>query len=109
MIINVVLVGVTPLSVMCLLFQGESSGAFKGFKGFALSTAAASGGSTPTAFSGFGNGGGFKGLSGLTNGNSIAPSFGGFPSPAATSTATPGEETTAGLQCKCPDYWMTDI
>ncbi|TKS90386.1 Nuclear pore complex protein [Collichthys lucidus] len=49
---------------------------------------AASGGSAPTAFSGFGNGGGFKGLGGLTNGNSIAPSFGGFSSPAAPPTAT---------------------
>ncbi|XP_051232162.1 nuclear pore complex protein Nup50 [Dicentrarchus labrax] len=69
--------------------EGESSGSFKGFKGFSLSGTAASGGSTPTAFSGFGNGGGFKGLSSLTNGNSIAPSFGGFSSPSAT-TATPG-------------------
>ncbi|KAI3366394.1 hypothetical protein L3Q82_000451 [Scortum barcoo] len=71
--------------------EGESTGAFKGFKGFTLTTTAATGGSAPTAFSGFGNGGGFKGLSGLTNGNSIAPSFGGFQSPAVTSTATPGE------------------
>ncbi|XP_035531647.1 nuclear pore complex protein Nup50 [Morone saxatilis] len=71
--------------------EGESSGSFKGFKGFSLSGTAASGGSTPTAFSGFGNGGGFKGLSSLTNGNSIAPSFGGFSSPSAT-TATPGED-----------------
>ncbi|XP_074554083.1 nuclear pore complex protein Nup50 [Halichoeres trimaculatus] len=71
--------------------EGESSGAFKGFKGFALSTGspAASLTSTPTAFSGLGNGGGFKGLSGLTNGNSVTPSFGGFSSPAA-STASPG-------------------
>ncbi|XP_070710126.1 nuclear pore complex protein Nup50 isoform X2 [Pempheris klunzingeri] len=71
--------------------ESESSGAFKGFKGFALS--AASGASAPTAFSGFGNGGGgggFKGLGGLTNGNSITPSFGGFSSPAATATASPG-------------------
>ncbi|XP_027128042.1 nuclear pore complex protein Nup50 [Larimichthys crocea] len=67
--------------------EGESSGSFKGFKGFSLS-GAASGGSAPTAFSGFGNGGGFKGLGGLTNGNSIAPSFGGFSSPAAPPTAT---------------------
>lgn len=78
------------------LFQAEGSGSFKGFKGFSLSTTA-SGGSTPTAFSGFGNGGGFKGLSSLTNGNSIAPSFGGFSAPAATSPAAPGEFTTAGL------------
>lgn len=65
--------------------EAEGSGTFKGFKGFSLATAAASGGSTPTAFSGFGNGGGFKGLSGLTNGNSITSSFGGF-----SSTASPG-------------------
>lgn len=70
--------------------ESESSGAFKGFKGFSLSTSAAAGASTPAAFPGFGNGGGFKGLGGLTNGNSITPSFGGFSSPAATSTATPG-------------------
>ncbi|XP_041819657.1 nuclear pore complex protein Nup50 [Chelmon rostratus] len=69
--------------------EGEGSGAFKGFKGFSLS-ASATGGSTPAPFSGFGNGGGFKGLSSLTNGNSVAPSFGGFSSPAVTSTATPG-------------------
>lgn len=76
------------------LSQAEGSGAFKGFKGFSLSAAAAAGGaSAPAAFSGFGNGGGgFKGLSSLTNGNSIAPSFGGFSSPAATTTAAPGEE-----------------
>lgn len=75
--------------------QGESSGTFKGFKGFSLSGTASSG-SALTAFSGFGNGGGFKGLGGLTNGNSIAP-FGGFSSPAATSTATPGEDGAADL------------
>lgn len=69
--------------------EAEGGGAFKGFKGFSLTAAAASGGSTATAFSGFGNGGGFKGLGGLTNGNSIAPSFGGFSSP-AMSTAAPG-------------------
>uniref|UniRef100_UPI003AAD03C6 nuclear pore complex protein Nup50 n=1 Tax=Centroberyx gerrardi TaxID=166262 RepID=UPI003AAD03C6 len=69
--------------------EGESSGAFKGFKGFSLTQSAAAGGTT-TAFSGFGNGAGFKGLTALTNGNSISPSFGGFSSPAAASTATPG-------------------
>lgn len=53
----------------------------------------ASGGSTPAAFTGFGNGGGFKGLGSLANGNGTAPSFGGFSSPpAAASMATPGEE-----------------
>ncbi|KAM6962111.1 nuclear pore complex protein Nup50 [Tautogolabrus adspersus] len=71
---------------------GEASGAFKGFKGFASGAgtgtpAAASGASAPTGFSGFGNGGGFKGLCGLTNGNSVTPSFGGFSSPAASSTS----------------------
>ncbi|KAK2859234.1 hypothetical protein Q5P01_003854 [Channa striata] len=66
--------------------EAESTGAFKGFKGFSLTTSTASGGSS---FSGFGNGGGFKGLGGLTNGNSITPSFGGFSSP-ATSSASPG-------------------
>lgn len=72
------------------LFQAESTGAFKGFKGFSLAMSAASGGST--AVSGFGNGGGFKGLGGLTNGNSITSSFGGFSSP-ATSSASPGGNT----------------
>ncbi|KAM3588040.1 uncharacterized protein V6R79_019681 [Siganus canaliculatus] len=75
--------------------EAESSGAFKGFKGFALSTASASGGSAPGPFSGFGNGGGFKGLGGLTNGNSTTPTFGGFSAPAASST-------TAGLKFNGP-------
>ncbi len=92
-------VRVAHLSV-CSLFQSEGGGAFKGFKGFSLSASAASGGSTPAAFPGFGNGGGFKGLSGLTNGNGITPSFGGFTSPAATSTAAPGEQRTDVLQCE---------
>ncbi|XP_034434518.1 nuclear pore complex protein Nup50 isoform X1 [Hippoglossus hippoglossus] len=69
--------------------EGENSGAFKGFKGFSLTKPAASTASPSTMFSGFGNGGGFQGLGGLTNGNSIGPSFGGFSSPAA-STVTPG-------------------
>nr|XP_043871895.1 nuclear pore complex protein Nup50 [Solea senegalensis]XP_043871896.1 nuclear pore complex protein Nup50 [Solea senegalensis] len=69
--------------------EGEGAGAFKGFKGFSLTSVAASGSSAPTMFSGFGNGGGFKGISSLTNGNSSAPSFGGFSSPVA-STAAPG-------------------
>nr|XP_020511239.1 nuclear pore complex protein Nup50 [Labrus bergylta] len=73
---------------------GEASGAFKGFKGFALGAgtgtpAAASGASAPTGFSGFGNGGGFKGLGGLTNGNSATLSFALYSSPAASS-ASPG-------------------
>ncbi|XP_072233562.1 nuclear pore complex protein Nup50 [Leuresthes tenuis] len=65
--------------------DGEVGGAFKGFKGFALTTAA----SPPAAFPGFGSSGGFKGFGGLTNGNSTAPSFGSFSSP-ATSTAAAG-------------------
>lgn len=67
--------------------ESEAGGAFKGFKGFSLTTSAVSGGSTPAVFSGFGNSVGFKGLGGLTNGNSATPSFGGFSSPAASSTA----------------------
>uniref|UniRef100_A0A3Q0RMR0 Nuclear pore complex protein Nup50 n=1 Tax=Amphilophus citrinellus TaxID=61819 RepID=A0A3Q0RMR0_AMPCI len=67
--------------------ESEAGGAFKGFKGFSLTTSAASGGSTPAVFSGFGNSVGFKGLGGLTNGNSVTPSFGGFSSPPASSTA----------------------
>lgn len=55
--------------------EGESGGAFKAFKGFSLTPV----GGTPS-FSGFGNGAGFKPLSGLTNGSvaSVAPSFTGF-------------------------------
>lgn len=52
-----------------------------------------SGGSSPAAFTGFGDSGGFKGLGSLANGNGSAPSFGGFSSPPAVmSTAAPGEE-----------------
>ncbi|XP_060926078.1 nuclear pore complex protein Nup50 [Limanda limanda] len=69
--------------------EGENSGAFKGFKGFSLAKPAESTTSPSTMFSGFGNGGGFQGLSSLTNGNSSSPSFGGFSAPAA-STGTPG-------------------
>lgn len=76
-----------------VLSQAEGGGTFKGFKGFSLSKSMASGGSAPAAFTGFGNGGGLKGLSSLTNGNGTAPSFGAFSSPpAATSTAAPGEK-----------------
>ncbi|XP_067110433.1 nuclear pore complex protein Nup50 isoform X1 [Osmerus mordax] len=74
--------------------EGDGGGSFKGFKGFSLAPTSAAGGGT-TGFSGFGNGAGFKGLSGLTNGNTAAPSFGGFASPAA-STATPGLLTFNG-------------
>ncbi|KAM6896063.1 nuclear pore complex protein Nup50 isoform 1-T2 [Lycodopsis pacificus] len=85
------------------LGEADGSGSFKGFKGFSLSSAASgggltstpfSGGSAPTPFSGFGNGGGggFSGLSALTNGNSSSslPAFSGFSSPAVTSTSSPG-------------------
>ncbi|KAF7651804.1 hypothetical protein LDENG_00105150 [Lucifuga dentata] len=63
--------------------ESESSGAFKGFKGFALASSSSGGGATTAGFSGF------QGFAGLTNGNSITPTFGGF-SAAATSTAVPG-------------------
>ncbi|TKS90401.1 Nuclear pore complex protein [Collichthys lucidus] len=75
-------------SEVTLVCQGERAAAPSKVLKVFLSAGAASGGSAPTAFSGFGNGGGFKGLGGLTNGNSIAPSFGGFSSPAAPPTAT---------------------
>ncbi|XP_055046920.2 nuclear pore complex protein Nup50 isoform X4 [Misgurnus anguillicaudatus] len=67
--------------------EGESGGAFKAFKGFSLTP----GGGTPS-FSGFGNGAGFKPLSGLTNGSvaSVAPSFTGF------NSSTPAK-TNSGL------------
>lgn len=62
------------------LFQTENSATFKGFKGFSLTS------STPAAFSGFGKGGAFTGL---TNGS--APSVGG----GATSTQAAGEQLVA--------------
>ncbi|XP_054617511.1 nuclear pore complex protein Nup50 isoform X2 [Dunckerocampus dactyliophorus] len=69
--------------------EGDGVGAFKGFKGFSMS-----GGATPHPFSAFGNCSGFKGLGGLTNGNSITPSFGGSSlSPPAVTTPS----MTAGL------------
>ncbi|KAJ8249581.1 hypothetical protein COCON_G00227970 [Conger conger] len=64
-------------------------GAFKAFKGFSLSGAAPGGGG---AFSGFGNGAGFKPVSTLANGNgrpSTTPSFAGFAPPATGATPTP--------------------
>ncbi|CAN9508328.1 unnamed protein product [Ophioblennius macclurei] len=82
--------------------ENEGGGAFRSFKGFALSSTvggaanpaagtASSGGSggASLAFSGFGNGGGFKGLGGLTNGTSSTPTFGGF-SGLPTSSTGPG-------------------
>ncbi|KAF5906774.1 nuclear pore complex protein Nup50, partial [Clarias magur] len=74
--------------------EGESGGAFKSFKGFALTPSApASGGS----FSAFGNGDGFKPLSSLTNGSaaSVTPTFGGFNSP-ATAKANTGTSSSNG-------------
>ncbi|XP_035383759.1 nuclear pore complex protein Nup50 isoform X1 [Electrophorus electricus] len=67
--------------------EGECGGAFKGFKGFSLTSSAPAGGG---AFASFGNGTGFKALSGLTNGSvaSVTPSFGGFNSPANTKANT---------------------
>ncbi|KAL6459940.1 hypothetical protein MHYP_G00316990 [Metynnis hypsauchen] len=71
--------------------EGESAGAFKGFKGFSLAPSAGGAGGAGGAFTSFGNGAGFKPLTVLTNGStsSVAPSFGGFNSP-ATSKANPG-------------------
>ncbi|KAM9327660.1 nuclear pore complex protein Nup50 isoform 2-T3 [Pholidichthys leucotaenia] len=70
--------------------ESEGGGAFKGFKGFAMTASTTSGASSPGLFSGFGNSGsGFKGFGSLTNGNSITPSFGGLSS-SAGSTTTPG-------------------
>lgn len=71
--------------------EGESAGAFKGFKGFAAMSTNTTGGAA-TAFSGFGNGTApaFKGFSSMTNGNSTAPLFSVFSSPASTVSATPG-------------------
>ncbi|XP_038157077.1 nuclear pore complex protein Nup50 isoform X2 [Cyprinodon tularosa] len=65
--------------------ESEGGGAFKGFKGFSMTTTPST---TPTAFSGFGNAGGFKGFGGLSNGNSTTPSFGGFSSPPKSAAAT---------------------
>ncbi|XP_076016026.1 nuclear pore complex protein Nup50 [Genypterus blacodes] len=63
--------------------EGDNSGSFKGFKGFALTASPGSGGTTTAGFSGF------KGLSALTNGNSVTSTFGGFAAPAAA-VSTPG-------------------
>ncbi|CAM4567518.1 hypothetical protein PO909_029284 [Leuciscus waleckii] len=63
--------------------EGESGGAFKAFKGFSLTSAAAT-----ASFSGFGNGAGFKPMSSLTNGSvaSVAPSFASFNVPSFAKT-----------------------
>lgn len=74
--------------------EGESTGAFKVFKGFSLTPTSGTGGGT-TAFSGFGNGAGFKGLTSLTNGNSTAPTFSCF-SASAASTTNPAPLTFNG-------------
>lgn len=54
------------LSNVCsfFIFQSDSGGAFKGFKGLVVP----SGG---RGFSGFGNGAGGKSLEGLSNGNTV--------------------------------------
>lgn len=79
-------------NTLCFLFQSEGGGAFKGFKGFSLS-ATGDGSSAPTAFSGFGAAPALKGFGGLINGNNNTPTFGGFTAtPAATTTAAPGED-----------------
>lgn len=69
--------------------ESEGGAAFKSFKGFTqTSTAAgeASAGGASLGFSGFGNGGGFKSLGGLTNGTSSTPLFGGFSGQPTAST-----------------------
>ncbi|KAK3518055.1 hypothetical protein QTP70_033277 [Hemibagrus guttatus] len=72
--------------------EGESGGAFKSFKGFALTPSAPAAGGT---FSAFGNGAGFKPLS-LTNGSaSTVTPFGGFNSP-ATVKANTGTSSSNG-------------
>ncbi|XP_045067712.1 LOW QUALITY PROTEIN: nuclear pore complex protein Nup50 [Coregonus clupeaformis] len=76
--------------------EGQSGGSFKGFKGFSWPLRRNPGQPRGiTAFSGFGNGAGFK----LSNGNSVTPvtpAFTGFASPAATKTTTPGSLTFSG-------------
>ncbi|XP_031671398.1 nuclear pore complex protein Nup50-like isoform X1 [Oncorhynchus kisutch] len=81
--------------------EGQSGGAFKVFKGFSLAPTSGTGPAAEgiTAFSGFGNGVGFKPLSGLSNGNSVkpvTPALTGFTSPTATKTTTPGSLTFSG-------------
>uniref|UniRef100_A0A3P8XVH0 Nuclear pore complex protein Nup50 n=1 Tax=Esox lucius TaxID=8010 RepID=A0A3P8XVH0_ESOLU len=78
--------------------EGESGGALKVFKGFSLAPTSGTGPATggTTGFSGFGNGSGFKPLSGLYNGNSTAPvtpAFSGFASSAANKAPTAGSLT----------------
>nr|XP_046191202.1 nuclear pore complex protein Nup50 isoform X1 [Oncorhynchus gorbuscha] len=81
--------------------EGQSGGSFKVFKGFSLAPTSGTGPAAEgiTAFSGFGNGVGFKPLSGLSNGNSVkpvTPALTGFTSPTATKTTTPGSLTFSG-------------
>ncbi|XP_042171819.1 nuclear pore complex protein Nup50 isoform X1 [Oncorhynchus tshawytscha] len=81
--------------------EGQSGGAVKVFKGFSLAPTSGTGPAAEgiTAFSGFGNGVGFKPLSGLSNGNSgkpVTPALTGFTSPTATKTTTPGSLTFSG-------------
>ncbi|XP_061524213.1 nuclear pore complex protein Nup50 isoform X2 [Phycodurus eques] len=70
--------------------EGEAGGAFRGFKGFSASASL-----TPTPFSAFGNGGGFKRLSALTNGSGgvLAPSFAAASSSASTTASAPDDSS----------------
>ncbi|CDQ95419.1 unnamed protein product, partial [Oncorhynchus mykiss] len=82
--------------------EGQSGGAFTVFKGFSLAPTSGTGPAAEgiTAFSGFGNGVGFKPLSGLSNGNSVkpvTPALTGFTSPTATKTTTPGRARSPSL------------
>ncbi|KAJ7987939.1 hypothetical protein DPEC_G00318440 [Dallia pectoralis] len=81
--------------------EGESGGPLKVFKGFSLAPTSGTGPSTggTTAFSGFGNGAGFKPLSGLYNGNTtmpVTPAFSGFASLATHKTPSTGSLTFNG-------------
>ncbi|XP_051547569.1 nuclear pore complex protein Nup50-like isoform X2 [Myxocyprinus asiaticus] len=82
--------------------EGESGGAFKVFKGFSLTPAAAG----ATLFSGFGNRDGFKPLSSLTNGSmaSVAPSFGGFNTPTSAKTNSDADVTSNGSAPSSKEY-----
>lgn len=58
----------TCLKCAFFIFQSDSGGAFKGFKGLVVPSGGGGGG----GFSGFGSSAGGKPLEGLTNGNSTA-------------------------------------
>ncbi|KAM9772297.1 nuclear pore complex protein Nup50 isoform 1-T5 [Syngnathus typhle] len=73
--------------------EGEAAGAFKGFKGFALSAS-----SPPAPFSTLGNGGAFKGPSALTNGSGgLAPSTTAA-SPSTTGPTLNGKPANGGKE-----------